>query len=134
MNKEIINIGLIIKNIESLFKCRQCHPDSLDASKVKGKVVLCDGRNDEYSTGEIIETVKNVGGIGLVHITDSNGAIASYYGDFPATVISPKDGATILQYINSSKYVTVLVSEIVFESCLRPRLNTNLIFYAYKKY
>jgi len=70
---------------------------------VKGKIVLCDGRNDEYSTSEIIDTVKAVGGIGLVHITDEYGAIASYYGDFPVTVTSSKDGATILQYINSSK-------------------------------
>ncbi|XP_047170764.1 CO(2)-response secreted protease [Vigna umbellata] len=89
-------------NESSLTEARQCHPDSLDASKVKGKIVLCDGRNDEYSTSEIIDTVKTLGGIGLVHITDSNGAIASYYGDFPATVISSKDGASILQYINSS--------------------------------
>lgn len=91
------------QKIKSFVKCRQCHPDSLDANKVKGKIVVCDGKNDGYSTSEKIGTVKEAGGIGLVHITDQNGAIASYYGDFPATVISSKDGVTILQYINSTR-------------------------------
>ncbi|ESW08103.1 hypothetical protein PHAVU_009G018600 [Phaseolus vulgaris] len=93
----------------SLAEASQCQPDSLDGNKVKGKIVLCDGRNDEYSTSEIIDTVKAVGGIGLVHITDEYGAIASYYGDFPVTVTSSKDGATILQYINSSNPVATIL-------------------------
>lgn len=85
-------------------KCRKCHPDSLDGNKVKGKIVICDGKNDDqYTTSDKIDTVKDVGGIGLVHITDESGAIASSYGDFPATVINSKDGAAILQYINSTR-------------------------------
>ncbi|CAJ1973194.1 unnamed protein product [Sphenostylis stenocarpa] len=102
----------------SLTEARQCHSDSLDANKVKGKIVVCDGRDDgEYSTSDKIDTVKAVGGIGLVHITDENGAIASYYGDFPATVISSKDSATILQYINSSNnpIATILPTTTVLD-------------------
>ncbi|KAH1109408.1 hypothetical protein AAZX31_04G021400 [Glycine max] len=101
----------------SLAEARQCHPDSLDANKVKGKIVVCDGKNDGYSTSEKIGTVKEAGGIGLVHITDQNGAIASYYGDFPATVISSKDGVTILQYINSTSnpVATILPTATVLD-------------------
>lgn len=91
------------QKIKSFVKCRQCHPNSLDVNKVKGKIVVCEGKNDKYSTRKKVITVKAVGGIGLVHITDQNGAIASNYGDFPATVISSKDGITILQYINSTR-------------------------------
>ena len=91
------------QKIKSFVKCRQCHPNSLDGNKVKGKIVVCDDKNDKYSTRKKVATVKAVGGIGLVHITDQNGAIASNYGDFPATVISSKDGITILQYINSTR-------------------------------
>lgn len=86
-----------------LSKCRQCHPSSLDGSKVKGKIVICDGKDDEYSTSEKINTVKEVGGLGLVHISDQEGAVVSSYGDFPATVIRSKDAAPILQYVNSTR-------------------------------
>ncbi|XP_027354812.1 CO(2)-response secreted protease-like [Abrus precatorius] len=85
-----------------LAEARQCHPDSLEGNKVKGKIVVCDGKDDGYSTSEKISIVKQVGGIGVVHITEQNGAVASNFGDFPATEISSKDAATILQYINST--------------------------------
>lgn len=84
-------------------KCRQCQSDSLDGTKVKGKIVICNGKGDTSSTRELIDTVKSIGGSGLVHITDQNGAVVSNYGDFPATVISSKDATTILQYANSTR-------------------------------
>ncbi|RDX76568.1 CO(2)-response secreted protease, partial [Mucuna pruriens] len=105
-------------NSTTLNEARQCHPDSLDGNKVKGKIVICDGQNDdEYSTSDKIDTVKAVGGIGLVHISEENEAIASNYGDFPATVISSKDGATILQYINSTSnpVATILPTATVID-------------------
>ncbi|XP_057435083.1 CO(2)-response secreted protease [Lotus japonicus] len=85
-----------------LDEARQCQSDSLDGTKVKGKIVICNGKGDTSSTRELIDTVKSIGGSGLVHITDQNGAVVSNYGDFPATVISSKDATTILQYANST--------------------------------
>lgn len=82
---------------------RQCHPDALDGKKVKGKIVICDGKNDAYSTSEKIETVKDLGGIGVVNVDDITRAVASNYGAFPATVISSEDAATLLQYLNSTR-------------------------------
>ncbi|KHN09070.1 CO(2)-response secreted protease-like [Glycine soja] len=104
-------------NSTSLAEARQCHPNSLDGNKVKGKIVVCDDKNDKYSTRKKVATVKAVGGIGLVHITDQNEAIASNYGDFPATVISSKDGVTILQYINSTSnpVATILATTSVLD-------------------
>ncbi|TKY75266.1 CO(2)-response secreted protease [Spatholobus suberectus] len=101
----------------SLAEARKCHPDSLDGNKVKGRIVVCDGKDDEYSTSEKADTVKAVGGIGLVHITDDNGVLASNYGDFPVTVISSKDGVTILQYINSTSnpVATILPTATVLD-------------------
>ena len=80
---------------------RKCH--SLDKTKIKGKIVLCDGTGDSYSTFDKIETVKGGEGIGLIHIDDQGRSFASAYGAFPATVISSKDGDTILQYVNSTR-------------------------------
>jgi tRNA A22 N-methylase len=71
-------------------------------NKVKGKIAICDGIDDDYSTNDKIETVQGMGGLGLVHIIDQ-GAEAKNYKDFPATVVRPKDAATILQYVNSTR-------------------------------
>ncbi|GAU24958.1 hypothetical protein TSUD_311930 [Trifolium subterraneum] len=85
-------------------KCRQCHSDSLDKNKVKGNIVICDGINDnDYSTDDKISIVQDLGALGLVHITDNEGAVADNYGDFPATIVRSKDDATILQYVNSTR-------------------------------
>ncbi|WJX36059.1 hypothetical protein P8452_23976 [Trifolium repens] len=85
-----------------LAEARQCHSSSLDKNKVKGKIVVCDGIDDHQTTFAKIDTVKEVGGLGLVHITDKEGAVANNYVDFPATVVRSKDATTILQYVNST--------------------------------
>ncbi|XP_020236037.1 CO(2)-response secreted protease [Cajanus cajan] len=97
-----------------LIEARQCHSDTLDANKVKGKIVVCDGKNDEtYVTRDKVDIVKRAGGIGLVHITDEEGAIASNYVDFPTTVINSKDGIMIIQYLNStSKPVATILPTV----------------------
>ncbi|KAG5033790.1 hypothetical protein JHK87_008700 [Glycine soja] len=87
----------------NLGTARKCHPNSLDRNKVKGKIVICDGKKDpKYITMEKINIVKAAGGIGLAHITDQDGSVAFNYVDFPATEISSKDGVALLQYINST--------------------------------
>ncbi|MCI10184.1 subtilisin-like protease-like, partial [Trifolium medium] len=87
-----------------LADARQCHLDALDKKKVNGSIVICDGTNDvDYSTTDKIGVVQDLGGLGLVHITNNEGAVADNYGDFPATIVRPKDDATILQYVNSTR-------------------------------
>jgi len=83
--------------------CRKCHPNSLDTNKVKGKIVICDGIDDGYTIYDKIKTVQEMGGLGLVHIIDQVGGEAENY-DFPATVVRTRDAATILQYVNSTRY------------------------------
>lgn len=83
---------------------RLCEPGSLDATKIQGKIVVCEGAPaDDYSTRDKVQEVKSSGGIGLVHITDNQGAVASNTANFPATVISSKDGPTIRKYIKSTR-------------------------------
>lgn len=87
----------------SLDDARKCHPNSLDEKKVKGKIVLCDGIDDVYLTGFKVQLVKDAGGIGLVHVTNQDLTMATNSVDFPATDVNPKDAATLLQYVNSTK-------------------------------
>nr|KYP46312.1 Subtilisin-like protease [Cajanus cajan] len=104
-------------NSTNIADARQCHEDSLDGNKVKGKIVVCDGKDDGYvsNTYTKIDSVKALGGIGLVHISEEDGAVAFNYVDYPATVITFKDGARLLQYINSTNnpVATVLPTIIV---------------------
>ncbi|KAK6277919.1 hypothetical protein POUND7_018242 [Theobroma cacao] len=81
---------------------RSCNPDSMDQEIIKGKIVVCD-KDGPYSPSEKKDVVKNLGGIGVVLIDDESRAVASTFGTFPATVISSKDGAKVLSYINSTK-------------------------------
>ncbi|KEH34337.1 subtilisin-like serine protease [Medicago truncatula] len=90
------------KKTADLTEARQCSPSSLDKKKVKGKIVICDAINDIYPTFSKIETVQKAGGLGLVHISDQDGAVVNNYAKFPATVVRPKDNSILIQYINST--------------------------------
>lgn len=74
----------------------------MDEEKIKGKIVLCDNEGGEYSDAKK-EEVQSLGGIGLILVDDKSRAVASTYKEFPMTVISSKDAAEILSYINSTE-------------------------------
>ena len=65
--------------------------------------MVCDGPNGDFRSYEVVTTIKNLGGIGLVLITDAYGLAVENFVDFPATFISPKDGISVLQYIKSTR-------------------------------
>ena len=74
----------------------------MDQEIIKGKIVVCDDENSSYAQSEKKDEVKKLGGIGVVLIDDESRAVASTFGTFPTTVISSKDGAKVLSYINST--------------------------------
>ncbi|XVF35926.1 hypothetical protein REPUB_Repub19eG0013900 [Reevesia pubescens] len=82
---------------------RNCNPETLDQEIIKGKIVVCDNKDGSYEPSEKKDEVKSLGGIGVVVIDDESRAVASTFGTFPTTVISSKDGANVLSYINSTK-------------------------------
>ncbi|KAM7521243.1 hypothetical protein LguiB_020205 [Lonicera macranthoides] len=81
---------------------RNCLPESLDGDKIKGKIILCENKDYEYSPREKLQEVKRLGGVGLILIDDDVRAVVSTYGSFPMTAVTLKDGADILSYINSN--------------------------------
>ncbi|KAI9201270.1 hypothetical protein LWI28_020990 [Acer negundo] len=95
-------------------QARRCNPESLDESLIKGAIVVCHN-DDEFSMDEIKEQMQELGAIGVVVGNDKLGAVASNYGAFPMTVISSKDEAEILAYINSTRnpVATILPTDAV---------------------
>ncbi|KAF3628962.1 CO(2)-response secreted protease [Capsicum annuum] len=82
---------------------RSCNPDSLDGKKVKGKIVLCDNHDGEYSLSMKVEEVRSKGGIGFIVVDDNARTVAPKFKSFPAAVVTEKDSNEILSYINSTK-------------------------------
>lgn len=88
--------------MSSLF--RICSEDSLDEALVKGKIVICEssaegGGSDWQGQSQ---TVKSLGGVGVVLIDDQSKLIAEKFGTFPMTAISSKDGVELISYVKSS--------------------------------
>lgn len=90
-------------NSSKVDDARNCKPNSLGEDKIKGRIVLCDKDDGEYTQTEKLEEVKRLGGVGLILIEDETRAVASRYGAFPLTVITSKDASEILSYINSTR-------------------------------
>ncbi|XP_021756587.1 CO(2)-response secreted protease-like [Chenopodium quinoa] len=95
---------------------RNCYPNSIDAEMIKGKVVLCQhADNSIYSPRMKLTGVMKSGGVGIIIVNDKTRLVASNSGSFPMTVITSKDGAEILAYINSSEnsVATILATKTI---------------------
>ncbi|MCD7453378.1 hypothetical protein HAX54_020793 [Datura stramonium] len=81
-----------------------CESDTLDAHKVKGKIIVCNHLDDDISLEERLDEVKNKGGIGFIlSLPDDELITAPKIGSFPGAVITQGDGIKICSYINSTR-------------------------------
>ncbi|KAK2983375.1 hypothetical protein RJ640_020815 [Escallonia rubra] len=101
-------------------EARNCDPGSLDGAKVKGKILLCENKDGEYSYKEKLEEVVRLGGIGLILIDDDFRAVASNYRSFPMTAVTSKDGAEILSYIKSTRNAVATILPTVSVANYKP--------------
>ncbi|CAI9763814.1 unnamed protein product [Fraxinus pennsylvanica] len=69
----------------------------------RGKIILCESKDNEYSAQHKFGLLVKQGAIGLILINDER-AVASTYGSSPVAVVTEEDGARILFYINSNRY------------------------------
>ncbi|KAK8580806.1 hypothetical protein V6N12_071058 [Hibiscus sabdariffa] len=82
---------------------RNCRPDSMEQELIKGKIVVCDNEDSLFPQIKKQNEVKKLGGIGVILIDDELRGVGFNFGVFPMSVISSKDGANVLSYINSIK-------------------------------
>ncbi|XP_006658495.2 CO(2)-response secreted protease-like [Oryza brachyantha] len=93
-----------------------CEPGTLDASKIKGKIVLCHhSRNSDTSKLEKVDELKSAGAVGSVLVDDLEKAVSTAYVDFPVTEITSAAAADIHKYIAStSEPVATITPTITF--------------------
>eukprot|EP00250_Pteridium_aquilinum_P021382 c25102_g1_i1 orf=57-2447(+) len=85
--------GFSLKSLSS-----NCSQGSLDPTKVKGKLVVCEsGSHPEQSS-----TVFFAGGVGMIIIDTSTTEIGAFTFGIPTSVIGVADGDTLISYIQSS--------------------------------
>lgn len=89
--------------LTNLIFVRNCYPDSIDADKIKGKLVLCQHKEGGFSMRAKQMGVKSRGGLGMIFINDATRLVASNWGTFPVTVITSTDATEILDYINATE-------------------------------
>ncbi|XP_057827210.2 CO(2)-response secreted protease [Cryptomeria japonica] len=94
--------GSVGKNTSSINDASNCNLVSLDASKVKGKVVLCLNTDTSDPRENKKSEVKTNGGIGMILADDSQKSTATNYGTFPSTTVSNTLAKEILSYIKST--------------------------------
>lgn len=95
---------------------RNCVPGSLAADKVKGKILVCDNSDGEYSAAEKAQMIiKTQHGSGIVIIDEEAISVASNYGSSPVAAVTKKDADLILSYINTTKnpVATILATKTV---------------------
>ncbi|XP_010692513.2 CO(2)-response secreted protease [Beta vulgaris subsp. vulgaris] len=94
---------------------RNCYPDSIDADKIKGKLVLCQHKEGGFSMRAKQMGVKSRGGLGMIFINDATRLVASNWGTFPVTVITSTDATEILDYINATEnsVATILATKTI---------------------
>ncbi|XP_051199536.1 subtilisin-like protease SBT5.3 [Lolium perenne] len=81
---------------------RLCKLETLDAAKVRGKIVVCvKGANRRIEKGEV---VRRAGGVGMVLVNDedSGSTVTADAHILPALHISYTDGLALLAYIKST--------------------------------
>ena len=88
-------------------KCRFCFPSTLNPNLVKGKIVLCDVKTN--GAGAFL-----AGAVGAL-MADTLPKDSSRSFPLPASHLSARDGSSIANYINSTRYQLTHLSYFYLE-------------------
>ncbi|CAI9106664.1 OLC1v1005867C1 [Oldenlandia corymbosa var. corymbosa] len=94
---------------------RACYSTALDANKIKGKIVLCESGNERDSAQGALETIRGMGGIGVIYADYFSKLVDPISDSTPLVAINWQDSPRITSYINSSRnpVATILPTEVV---------------------
>lgn len=97
-----------------------CEPGTLDASKIKGKIVLCIHSLSDTSKMEKIDELKSAGTVGSILVNDVQRAVATAYIDFPVTEITSPAAADIHKYIASTSEPVATITTTITVTEYKP--------------
>ncbi|KAK8956684.1 Subtilisin-like protease [Platanthera zijinensis] len=80
-----------------------CDLDSLDGTKIKGRIALCKHFENDSSKILKIDELKTMGAIGTIFVDDMERLVASSYISFPVTEVTTEGAKEILEYIDSTE-------------------------------
>ncbi|CAL4976810.1 unnamed protein product [Urochloa decumbens] len=86
-----------------------CYPGSLDAEKVRGKIVVCVGTDPMVSRRVKKLVAEGSGARGLVLVDDAEKDVPFVAGGFAFSQVGIDAGAQILEYINATKNPTAVI-------------------------
>ncbi|KAM0917720.1 hypothetical protein ACQ4PT_009178 [Festuca glaucescens] len=79
-----------------------CEPGTLDASKIKGKIVLCNHSQSDTSKMVKVDELKSAGAVGSILVNDAERSVTTAYLDFPVTEVTSEAAADLYKYISST--------------------------------
>ncbi|GJN09956.1 hypothetical protein PR202_ga28013 [Eleusine coracana subsp. coracana] len=94
-----------------------CEPGTLDSSKIKGKIVVCNHSDGDTSKIDKVDILNSAGAVGSILVNNAEVAVATAYLDFPVTEVSSAAAAAIHKYIasNSQPVATITPTTTVTE-------------------
>ncbi|XP_047975602.1 CO(2)-response secreted protease-like isoform X2 [Salvia hispanica] len=94
---------------------KNCIPGSLDAERVRGKIVLCMNEDKNYLALEKFSSMKAIGAVGMIVVDNNLRQVASKFGVNPIASVNEDDGHEIQTYINSESHpvATILPTRVI---------------------
>ncbi|KAH0466267.1 hypothetical protein IEQ34_006370 [Dendrobium chrysotoxum] len=90
-------------NSSSADDASHCYSDTLNGTKIKGKIVICKQSDNDYSTISKAEDIKTYGAAGAIFVNDLGKSVPTLYMDFPVTEVTTEASIQIMKYIKSTK-------------------------------
>lgn len=79
-----------------------CEPGTLDASKIKGKIVVCNHTAGDTSKLVKVDELNSAGAVGSILVNDAERSVTTAYLDFPVTEVTSEAAADLYKYIAST--------------------------------
>ncbi|CAM8884683.1 unnamed protein product [Rhodiola kirilowii] len=100
-----------------------CEPNSIDSSKVKGKIVVClRGINPRIEKGLVVQKAGGAGYILANDFENKDSPLSDDLNFLPASQISYEDGQALFKFINTTKnpYAFITITRTYFGSKRAP--------------
>uniref|UniRef100_A0ACD5VWC1 Uncharacterized protein n=1 Tax=Avena sativa TaxID=4498 RepID=A0ACD5VWC1_AVESA len=97
-----------------------CEPGTLDASKIKGKIVLCNHSQSDTSKTVKVDELKSAGAVGSILVNDAERAVTTAYLDFPVTEVTSRAVVDLHSYIASTSEPVATITPAITVTGYKP--------------